>query len=524
MNANVGGNRFVVPQWLHFKASCDEPEANRFQYESCISTPESVALQETAHIFEQHPNPFIASELMGLAFVAGRRELAIKAAEYVAQHSAMVGNVAKNQAQQILGRSAVDQPSTPRTQIGKLKRRLSEFPLDALSWVERARMHAILGSQKHAKLAMHAALHLAPSDRFVVRSAVRLFIHCSDWSAAAKIAERAYSLNPDPLIAAPLLSVATYLRKLPRQTKSMLSAALAHQDRLLHSELLEAGGTLELLNGGDHKAKKLFRSAWQEPTRTVIAHSQWVLREGLPTLAEGGRLDFQRSREALSWLSFATLDFKAAADACTEWAFEEPYSRDPHVLGSLAACQAGDFLRAEQLAKAGLVANPRDHCLLNNLAFSQLHNGAVEKAAETFAPLIPLVSKSDQIAPTATFGMLRMAQGNVVDGDAYYALAIQRALDLRDRPLALRATLNYVLSRITFTKTIDISFVRTVTAALQQIQDPGCIGVAHAIARKLDHSDLKGSDELSMAVREFSEIEARVRRDYLETARRRFGI
>jgi cytochrome c-type biogenesis protein CcmH/NrfG len=65
--------------------------------------------------------------------------------------------------------------------IAKLRKWVSEYPNSAIAWMDLARVFTIKGQGQKAKRAATIALQLAPHDRYIVRCAVRLFLHTGDW-------------------------------------------------------------------------------------------------------------------------------------------------------------------------------------------------------------------------------------------------------------------------------------------------------------------------------------------------------
>ena len=428
------GDKYVVPQWLPFRVAALHRESSTFHRP--VSTidygPAHSAFREALDDFRNTPSVFLGTELMGVADVIGLKEDARELAEYVLTEE-ISGRVAQEQARTILGK--VNLPHLEeKAAVRAYKVRLAQYPRDAIAWVEQARFYTALGQRRKARRSILAALHLSPSERFVVRAAIRYFIHYEEWDEAFRVATKAYAANPDPLIYGPLLSVASYLEKLPSKSKVVAEAALSSTDPFVFSEALEAFGTLEVLNGSDQRARKFFRKAWIDPTRPVIGHSQWILRDKIPGLALDRKFDFSESREAMSWLRFSFLDFEGALAGSIGWALEESYSRSPYVLGATAACHAEKFDVAIEVARRGLLSNPKDETLLNNLAFAYLRNGNVAKARNCFDSIKHKADRDEEIAPAATFGLLLMAEGEFTRGARYYSMAIDRAVkngDLR---------------------------------------------------------------------------------------------
>lgn len=515
MNAADHDKRVVLPRWLPFRQAAAQREASVFVANPVVVDfgPSEQALLESVEAHRSAPSPYLAVELMGSAQVLGHVAIAREMAEQILEHP-FLGPVAQEQARAILGKSVSLVVGNEREQIKRTKSRVRAFPQDALSWMDQARLYTVLGNYEKARASVLAALHLAPSDRFVVRAAVRFFVHFGQWDEALRHAQRGYALNPDPLIFGPLLSVASRIGKLPPRLKSLRQNAVNASDSFLYSETLEAFGTLELMSGAEQRAKPFFRKAWRDPTQSVVGHSQWILREHLPALAHEQRINFWTSKEAVSWLRYSMLDFPRTVIDTNTWALEEPYSRAPHILGSMAACIVGDYSEAVAMAKRGLLANPRDEILQNNLAFAYLRSGKVVEGAEAFLPLKAKLNDKSEVATVATYGLLLMCQGDQEGGARYYGEAINRALEQNNRRLALRATLNYLISTLDTAKSLDPSLLKSAQVAMGDLQDPSCFGAASVIVRKLTNSNLSGSDVLSTAAREFCASVERERDKY----------
>lgn len=503
MNETARDNRLVLPQWLPFRQAALQREANTFvdPRRPTEYSASSAAFADALAEFEKAPSPFVACELMGIAEVLGNRSIARRIAEYVLTQS-FVGNVAHAQARSILGEIVVPYEDD-KERIRLAKRRVRDFPRDAIAWVEQARLYTILGQHGKARRAILAALHLAPADRYVVRAAIRYFAHSGEWDMALAYAKKAVSLTTDPLIVGPFLSVCTHLNTFPRQMKPTVERALRSRNVFVNSEALEAIGTMEIMSGALKKSRRFFKRAWIDPAKAVVSHSQWVIREHLPTLAEEKQIDYSQNQQALSWLRYSILDFDGALARTLEWGLEEPYSREPFILGSNAACLMDDFSGAEMALKLGLLANPKDETLLNNLAFAQLRAGKVDEAERTFAPLFHILTKPDQVAPVATYGLLLMSKGQLTEGTNYYLEAMKRAKDTGDDRLMIRAALNLLISSVDIMQSVDPEIFKQLTNSLQGCDDAGCLGTAEALGRRLRGESVLVTDQLRPLIHAF---------------------
>ena len=512
MNKADYGDQIVLPQWLSSQRAARTREAEVFASipPDANYGPSIEAFRELLAEFKTEPSPFAGSELMGVAVVLGLKDESRELAEYVTAE-AVTGRVAQAQAKLILGGESSPVVVDERRSIKRAKRRLFDFPRDAFAWLDQARLYTILGQQEKARRAVLAALHLAPTDRLVVRSGIRFFAHHGEWDAALYHADKAYRSNRDPFILGPLLSVGTQLDKLPVRLKPTADRALSAPDRFLYSEVLAAIGTYEILNGANKRSRRFFKRAWTDPAKAVVSQSQWVLREHLPNLASEQNIDFSQSAEAMSWLRFAILDFKGAVSRAHEWVLEEPYSRSAHVHGSNSACIIDDYKTAQEVAERGLRANPGDQTLINNLAFAQLRRGRVSEAARTFEPLCSALNDPKEVTVLATYGLLRMAQGNVEDGRRFYEESIRRASDAGDRRTALRATLHFLISGIDLSRSVDTNALKQSTVALKDSVDASCVGLAMTVARRLKTAQLDEGGDLRKAAAEFTSVMAESR-------------
>ena len=112
---------------------------------------------------------------------------------------------------------------TTYRKIRELKTATARFGSNPILFTELARLYLIVGNKERAKRNIAIAVSLAPSNRYVLRSAARLYAHCDD-------AERAFDLlhkNPrsrhDPWLASAELAMAGLIRK-----SSMVLKRAAH--------------------------------------------------------------------------------------------------------------------------------------------------------------------------------------------------------------------------------------------------------------------------------------------------------
>jgi tetratricopeptide (TPR) repeat protein len=100
---------------------------------------------------------------------------------------------------------------------------------------------------------------------------------------------------------------------------------------------------------------------------------------------------------------------------------------------SLLVDELGDSEEAVRVAERGLVRYPGDASLINNLAYALLMLDRVEAAAAVLERIPESLDHFDDIALTATRGLLALKQGDVVRGSRLYEQALGKATAERTR-------------------------------------------------------------------------------------------
>lgn len=480
--------RLVVPQWLPFKVAVAQPELLAVPNDTSLVDirPTERAFSEALSRFEAEPSPFLAADLVGIALRLGRIDAAQRLAEYVLSRP-VVGAVATQLAQRVLGKVAkVAADARPvQAKIREAKIWVRRFPTDAIAWVEQARLYTIIGQKRPAERAIERALRLAPIDRFVVRAAIRFFVHRSNWERAHRVAGQAAKQTGDPWIVSQWISTGTQLGKVPPRFKDYFSSALAAPKPFHFSELIEACATQEVLSGSEKKAKRAFQHAWVEPPKTVITHSQWVLREKLPQLASIASIDFSKSAEAMAWVNLMRMDLLGAIQSAREWALEEPFSSNAFLHGSFVDTLREEYAEAEMLAREGLRANPGHHGLINNLAFALAGQNKLDAAESVLEPVKNVIAEDKDVALIATWGLVRMKKGDHTEGRKLYLRAVEKAKEQKDTALALRAVLNLLTAETDSGGTVDSALVATAAEALTKTSDARIIATAERLNKRL---------------------------------------
>jgi len=416
-NPQTDKRSHVVPKWLEYSTAIKKgelivPRATPFEINN--ATKESI--QNDLTEFKTNPTPQIACRLMGAGIVIGDKELSHDMAAFIAKSG--VDSFSIKLADKVLHATDVKSLSQIDVRISDLKKWVSEYPHSAIAWIEISRLYAIKGQDEKAKRAAIVALQLAPYDRYVVRCAVRLFLHISEIDLAWYCISRASKHHFDPWIKATEVNVALISKNKIPDINKYIKQELSGDQLFHYSELLESSGYLELNSGNDRKAKKQLRLAWLKPSENVITHAEWLIRNKIPGMRESVELEFNRSYEASTWVNYSNLKLEAALEAARGWELEEPYSKYPFLVGSSIACNAGDPEMGVKILKRGLQANLNDKTIYNNLCYSLLRAGHVEEASEYIDKLKK--EMASDLFCRATVGLYEFKTKNVAEGRKAY--------------------------------------------------------------------------------------------------------
>lgn len=460
--------RRMLPRWrtAGSAASSSELVGTGGQLVGSVQTQ---SLSEQLAAWEESPGDGTAADLISAAIVCGRPELAIRAAEFVRERITDESFPIRYLADRIIGADSRDVPSdqlgdtgefrafgpdsiavAARLAIALLRRRLVSDPRNAVARVDLARAYSSLGLNDQARRSINAAVSLAPQSRFILRSASRFFVHDHDPERAHRIVVRGGRANSDPWLAAAEIAAATAAQRqsvVLKPARRMLESNAFSP--LETSELAGALATLELSAGNARKARKLFGRALLNPTENVVAQAEWARQS--PSQLDIGPTSSSVARafEAQALKLSASGDWVEAVRWTLRWHQDEPFSHRPAILGSYVASAAlADDAMAARFARAGLLANPHDAILLNNLAYSLARQGHHEEALEQAKRALPIAQASDRLALIATIGLIAYRTGDSDLGAELYERAIAQARAKKDMSRLAVGLINWAAEAI----------------------------------------------------------------------------
>jgi tetratricopeptide (TPR) repeat protein len=297
---------------------------------------------------------------------------------------------------------------------------------------------------------MAIARHLAPQDRFVLRSAATLLWE-QDLPHLAVAALRTSDTHlADPWLLAPLIALSDLAKDKPRGIRDALR--LIEDGSLPRShtaELAAAIGTMEFANGSDRRARQLFRLSLETPIENVLAQAVWLTEKKKISVISELPQQVNRAHEATSRQEAQKLRWVSATDSAMEWLEDQPFSTLAATYGSWTACESRNWTIAMAISERGLVIKPSNPILLNNLAYSQIQASNLKGAVATLIKARSVVIENeDKGALIATEGLALFRGGQLDAGRERYKSAIDLFVSLKKTDSAADAAIMVAMEEV----------------------------------------------------------------------------
>lgn len=490
INYSEVNRRVIIPQWLEFYKAVSLGE---LAYDNNVkSLPNGLRsnaiekLRKDYSFFQKEPMLSEAIDLIGNAFILKEPTIINALSKYILKNQKGLNKVSLDLLNNIeISQNQISQGNI-YLKVKKLKQYLSDFPKNAFKWIELGRLYTILGHNHKSKNAVITALALEPSNRYIVRSGIRFFFHISDLDSAYYFLKKALYEYNDPWLQSINISVALLLKKRTPKFEKINIKEISKIDVFQLSELIESIGTLEINSGNVKKAKKYYYKAWENPPRTVIAHSEWVLRNHFFHLINSIQFDFSNSPEASAYNQYHNINYSKALSEIIKWINEEPYSKEPYILASSIYCSMEKYKKAIEIADSGLKSNPNDFTLLNNKCYALLKNNEVKVGEKQFSYLNkPSESSIEYIIYSATKGLLKFKKGDITNGRNLYLLAIEKSNILNNQVLKLRAQLNLLHAELEHGNILESKILNETLNIAQKSNDPQIVTSLQKFKKKI---------------------------------------
>jgi Tfp pilus assembly protein PilF len=449
-------DRHIFPRWRSFRATLQLGElSTSATSDSRDNSGLDIALAAGIASWQRNPTLWRGLDLLGTATVAGKLH----------EFGDLVTQISRNPLAPSFIRNLFDAKSRPteidldiprtedfssndsRSKIGFHRSNLKTSPADPIEWVELARHYTIVGANEKARRAILAALQLAPTNRFVLRSAARFFIHDGEPDRAHNLLTRQAITREDPWLLASEIAIAESIgktSKLFRIAKSTIEMDIAPSQL---TELASALGSIEAERGNHRLARKLLKQALVEANENAVAQIGWLNRSHLGESVDASNVNPPLLHEAHAWENFYKGEFSIAREEALRWLDDQPFASAPASLSSyILADLFGDFEASRKIVSAALKSNPDDLTLLNNYAVALMELGELSEAEVVLSRLnAARADKKNNAIYNATFGMLAFRKGKIEEGRQFYYEAIEAARNNSDKRTAARASIHLAL-------------------------------------------------------------------------------
>ena len=459
-------DRQVVPRWRDFTTSFDCGELEAYNPLPGLKIPVD-SIQNLLNDWSNNPGLSTAGDLVSAALTLDSID-AVQAAQQILENensSISARRVAESYLSKVQFSlsNSVDHNSTPvgshfqdfdvqsvieqlRIAVHVNKLSLIRHPRNPVKWCGLARLYVSLGQNQQASHAMKVSLWLAPTNRYILRSASRMFLHQGFRDQAHHILMKTSNVKFDPWLLAAEIATSAANGKTSKYVKTAQKMIANQNYSPFHlSELASALGTIEIGSGKTRSGRRLIELSLIKPAENAIAQAAWLgRREGKSHPTE---FVLTNSSEANAWEARANSRWQDAKAEFSNWQNYEPFSSRPALFGSSILGNAlEEYDLAVEVLKRALLSNSSDASLLNNLAWSLAHVGKTIEARKVISQTKSLSFDSlVESAIIATNGLISYREGNILMGRSLYESAIMLAKKNRDIQRESLALVNLAL-------------------------------------------------------------------------------
>ena len=431
-------NRQTIPRCLDYTTAC-ALGLLRITRVSGIDIKSRFPKSRVIEKWQENPNIYTATDLLAEALILKdyKSKYAIEAADYILENSETTDMVINELASHFL-----EQPETPNIQssktsdpdiiyplIGALKQAVRFYDKNPIAWCDMALYYATLAQIDKARRAMQIALHLAPNNRFILRSASGCFNHLGEPDRAISILRHSPLHLFDPWITSADIAIA---ESAGLSTKSINKAKdLANDHNLTHfsrSELAVSIGTKEMKSGALRRAKTLMHQGIIDPTENALAQAEWMATQLGTNINNFVKLGEKvpASFEANARHFYYTEKFEKSLDSAENWCAYQPLSPVPYIFSSYisSVCLDNDE-ESVRILEGALKLNKNNPIYMNNYICSLARTGNIEDAIENFRTInLNNLSNDEKYTFLSTQGLIYFRTNNPDMGRKLYLQAI----------------------------------------------------------------------------------------------------
>jgi tetratricopeptide (TPR) repeat protein len=342
--------------------------------------------------------------------------------------------------------------------------------LNPFQWCDLGFYYTKIGLKEKAKKAFLIAINLNNSNRYVVRSVARFFLHIGDIEFAHKI----LTDSPRIKIDVGLISAEIAFSEIMGKKSKFIDQGIRLKDDknisiMEKNELLAQFATLEYCYGKDSKGKKLVEECLISPNENSLAQFAFLEKKNiLDPIYVANSVVFQY--EALARNYFADAEFQKSFENAKAWYDFQPFSNRPATLAVyIASAVLDNYKEAIDIAETALKITPSSFLLKNNLAYAYAKNDQIDEAVRVLRRINKNeIDEYDKAVLNATTGFIAFKLGDVNSAKIGYDEAIKYFRLIKDDISLARALYNYSNVLENFNKVDSINALREVAKLSQK--------------------------------------------------------
>lgn len=465
--------RDIIPNWHRFDTTTVLGELNSIDNKN-ESKKEKYSIDDYILDFENNKTLIYAADLISASISNNqtKNEYVKLAAEFILTNSRYSTHTQKMLANKILNpnselKSVLDNNISKLNEfssnkyyekIKDLKTKLSIYPYNPILLVELSRYYSIIGKEDKSINLMKQAIHLDKNNRFVLRSAARLFTHYNTESNEHlkyiyKILNSSNLSKSDTWVMATEIAIANKLEKSSKYIKKgLMLIDSKNYSPFDITELCSSIATVELKNGNHKNSRKLFNQSMNKPNANSLAQTIWASTKDHLIKTENINKYVSSGYEAIARSAYQKENFNDTYDSIVQWFIDQPFSTHPAIFGSfVASTLTKNYENAIEISNAGLISNPYDSRLLNNAAYAYALSGNIEKAHEYILKIkTNQLNEDSKICVKATKGLIAFRSNKIDIGRELYKEAILDSKKDNNYILNWTAILNWTREEILF--------------------------------------------------------------------------
>ncbi|MEA1835171.1 hypothetical protein U8607_24090 [Methylobacterium durans] len=405
-----------------------------------------------------------ASDVIDAALTFENYAAAREAAQFVLSDSAHPVAGLRSAARQIIGldhktpvlavsHDAEGSKEAIAKKVRQLKERLHDAPRDAITCLEIGRLQSLVGQIKSAGYYVERALLQEPNSRYIIRSAVRFFVHSRDPERALEFIRRSDAVRADPWVQAAEVATSDLVGQTPRWGVRQLRALTSQKHLgIEHSELAAGLATLELKNGSQRRiVAKLLSNSLQNPTENALAQAVWVNEKAdIKANTESHIAHMSSAHEARVLAAYESGNGLQGANEAWLWFRDQPLSLAPALAGSyFSGTLLSQYARSLHFLEAASLSHPNHPQIINNKIVGYCYLGKLE-AAKKQMELLETFSSDQHYVPfiQAARGLIAFRSKKIAEGRDHYIQAVETTTKAKDFRLTYYACMYWAEQEI----------------------------------------------------------------------------